>query len=270
MIKLAHHAMTWEGWCREHGQALDRRQTLREIASSGYRGIEVSPNLVGSDPVALLDELRQADLSIAAVATAVAAVPYPPSAQEFAAAVQTTRGLGGDQLMLCGGFLGNKRRVNLEQDYTRFAEVLCDCCEVAGEHGVSVAFHPHLGCLIETTSQTQRLLESGLDRFNNFALCMDTGHLAAAGVEPLAFINTFGSRIRHVHLKDWFDEPGAGHFVELGSGNVGLDFAAIVVALDAIGYEGWYVVETDRCNGTPAESAEQSRRHLESVAVLSG
>lgn len=266
-IKLAHHAMTWEGWARDQDQPLDPRDMLAQIAEAGYLGVELSPGLFTNDAVSARAALADACLELAAVATAVAAVPYPSSAEEFRNAVDTAARLGVSTIMLCGGFLGSKRRINFESDYEQFAEVLRDCCDAAEAQRITVAFHPHLGCLIETVEQTRTLLELGLADRDNFALCMDTGHLAAAHSAPIDFIRAFGAKIQHVHLKDWHEQPGAGHFVELGSGNVGLDFAAIVSELEKVGYDDWYVVETDRCTSTPAESARQSREHLEAVYV---
>ncbi len=264
-MKLAHHAMTWEGWCHRNNTEVDAAAVFREVAEAGYAGVEISPSEVWGTPEAARARAEENELTIAAVATAVAAVPYEPSHAEFKAACTTARALGVDTLMLCGGFLGTKRRVNLPDDIPTFAGVLRECCRVVDDHGLTVAFHPHVGCLIETTEQTEQLLDTGLADAPRFALCMDTGHLAAVGSDPLSFVDRFGNRIAHVHLKDWHDAPGAGQFVELGAGNAGLDFAAITGRLASVGYDGWYVVETDRCAGTPAESAAQSRQHLDAA-----
>lgn len=80
--------------------------------------------------------------------------------------------------------------------------------------------------------------------------------------DPIAFLQTFQEHIRHIHLKDWREEPGGGRFVELGRGNVGIDFAAVQHQLGRSGYRGWVVVETDKPTGSAAASAAASFEHL--------
>jgi inosose dehydratase len=89
-------------------------------------------------------------------------------------------------------------------------------------------------------------------------LCVDTGHLAAAGADPGAIVRAYPGRVRHVHLKDvdsalaaqvvagslsFADAVRRGMFVPLGTGDV--DVTGIVAALEGAGYRGWYVLEQD-------------------------
>jgi inosose dehydratase len=107
-------------------------------------------------------------------------------------------------------------------------------------------------------------------------LAVDTGELAAAGLDPVEVIRRYAGRVWHVQLKDalavdegdeylqphahwtvrvrggarevprWFAEPGAdGGLVDSG---------AVVRALVDIGYSGWVVVESDQ-SPHPAASA---------------
>lgn len=98
-------------------------------------------------------------------------------------------------------------------------------------------------------------------------LCVDTGHLAAAGADPVAITRDHPERVRHVHLKDvdqglaaqvaqgtlpFGEAVRAGMFVPLGRG--GVDIAAMVRTLEGSGYRGWYVLEQDvMLPGEPAE-----------------
>lgn len=92
-----------------------------------------------------------------------------------------------------------------------------------------------------------------------FRFNFDPSHLAYQGVDPAAFVLSFGSRIAHVHVKDvwWSDEPRAsgvfgghlpfGHrdrywdFRSPGRGRV--DFDEILRALNRVGYDGPLSVE---------------------------
>src|SRR5262249_7411002 len=93
---------------------------------------------------------------------------------------------------------------------------------------------------------------------SHIGLCVDTGHLAAAGADPGAIVAANPTRVRHVHLKDvdaelaaqvvagsltFADAVRQGMVVPLGTGNG--DVTGIVAALEGAGYGGWYVLEQD-------------------------
>jgi inosose dehydratase len=123
----------------------------------------------------------------------------------------------------------------------------------ATSRGVEISLHPHMGTMIESGAETERVLAG-----SRIGLCVDTGHLAAAGADPGAIVAADPSRVRHVHLKDvdtglaarvadgslaFGDAVRAGMFVPLGAGDV--DIAGIVRSLEGAGYQGWYVLEQD-------------------------
>ena len=123
----------------------------------------------------------------------------------------------------------------------------------AAGRGVEASLHPHMGTMIESGTETERVIEG-----SHIGLCVDTGHLAAAGADPGVIVATHASRVRHVHLKDvdgalaaqvvagsltFADAVRGGMFVPLGAGAV--DITGIVDTLEAAGYDGWYVLEQD-------------------------
>ncbi len=123
----------------------------------------------------------------------------------------------------------------------------------AHSRGVEAALHPHIGTMIENGSEVARVLAG-----SHIGLCVDTGHLAAAGADPVAIVAGNPERVRHVHLKDvdnalaarvvdgsllFGDAVREGMFVPLGQGDV--DIAGFVRLLEAAGYDGWYVLEQD-------------------------
>jgi inosose dehydratase len=113
-------------------------------------------------------------------------------------------------------------------------------------------------------------------------LCLDTGHCAFGGGDPVEVASAWGGRIWHVHLKDHdpavsrqaqeqgWDYPRAvreGVFCELGRGSV--DFAGVLGELRAAAYDGWLVVEQDvlPSMGTPAASAARNRAFLRTLGL---
>ncbi len=129
--------------------------------------------------------------------------------------------------------------------------------------GLTATLHPHVGTMVESGEETQRVLDG-----SGIGLCLDTGHLLIGGGDPVAVATAHPERIAHVHLKDvvldlarrvqsgelaYTDAVRAGVYVPLGGGDV--DLAAIVAALEADGYAGWYVLEQDTIlTGDPADT----------------
>ena len=112
------------------------------------------------------------------------------------------------------------------------------------------------------------------------SLCIDTGHCAYAGVDPVELYRRHSERVAYLHLKDLHPDSlrgralsfeaavAEGVFCPLGEGVV--DFAGLRAALDESGFAGWAAVEQDRLptdTTSPAEHAAASLRHLRAVGL---
>src|SRR5690606_31321802 len=104
--------------------------------------------------------------------------------------------------------------------------------------------------------------EAEIDLFmkhSSVPLLFDAGHLAFAGGDLMRVIDNHHARFTHVHTKDirravideldrsgesFLDAVIKGAFTVPGDGD--LDFEALVKALAANGYEGWFVVEAEQ------------------------
>ncbi|WP_214406588.1 sugar phosphate isomerase/epimerase family protein [Pseudonocardia lacus] len=119
--------------------------------------------------------------------------------------------------------------------------------------GVDAVLHPHVGTMVETGAEVERVLAG-----STVPLCLDTGHLLIGGSDPLDLAKAVPERIAHTHLKDvdatvaarvragdttYTDAVRGGMYRPLGQGDV--DIAGIVGVLEAHGYRGWYVLEQD-------------------------
>jgi inosose dehydratase len=124
---------------------------------------------------------------------------------------------------------------------------------VAAEVAVRAVLHPHVGTMVETGPDVQRVLEGSA-----VALCLDTGHLLVGGTDPAEIARQAPERIAHTHMKDvdaglarevrdgrrsYTEAVRAGMYRPLGEGDV--DTEAIVRHLTGRGYDGWWVLEQD-------------------------
>lgn len=141
-------------------------------------------------------------------------------------------------------------------DESQWATLLANLDQLhdrATERGMIAGIHPHIGTMVERGDEVDRVLKG-----SRVGICVDTGHLMAAGADPVALTMEYAHRVRHVHLKDVDGELAArvatgdvsfshavsmGLFLPLGMGSV--DLAAMVGALQRAGYGGWYVLEQD-------------------------
>jgi inosose dehydratase len=144
--------------------------------------------------------------------------------------------------------------------------------EVARSHGVYPVVHPHVGGYIEFEDEIERLVsDTDLD------LCLDTGHLAYARMDPAMMIEHHADRLGHVHFKDIRPEVlarvDAEHltfwqaieheiFCPVGDGLV--DIGSVLDVLDRIGYDGFATIEQDRVPGSGTPLADV----FKSVAVI--
>jgi inosose dehydratase len=136
---------------------------------------------------------------------------------------------------------------------------------VARDHGLRPVLHPHAGTHVEFLDEIEPLAE-------RIELCLDTGHLAYAGIDPVEALERWAERIACLHLKDldptranggdFWTAVRAGAFRPLGDGAV--DFPRLFAALSAQGFDGWATIEQDRApGGSPVADLIASRRFVE-------
>ena len=150
------------------------------------------------------------------------------------------------------------------------------------DENMPLAYHHHMGTVIETEAETRRLIESTND---SVKLLIDTGHMLFAGGNSIKITEDFIERIIHIHCKDirknildkslkndsTFRQAFLdGAFTVPGDGCI--DYKPFLTLLKSKDYNGWLVVEAeqDPAKANPFEYAKIGYNYLSKTAKECG
>ena len=280
------------GWCNddmpELGAENTFKQTVSEMALAGFSGCEIG-NKYPKDPAELKRQLDLRGMRIASrwFSSFLLTRHYEEVEAEFVRELGFLAAVGADRInvseqsysiqgkldvpILTGGY----RHVMDDSEWDVFSDGLSRLGRVALEHGFKLCFHHHMGTVVQTAEETDRMMEN-TDPDAVF-LCYDTGHFTFAGEDPLAMLKKYVSRVGHVHLKDmrlsvveqarannwsFLTSVRNGAFTVPGDGDV--DFDPVFELLSEAGYKGWLLVEAeqDPAKADPLEYAIRARKYI--------
>jgi inosose dehydratase len=273
--RLAGAPISWgvcevAGW----GWQLDAGTVLSQMREVGLVATEFGPDgFLPDDPQDKAKAL--ADQGLFAVGGFVPVVLHDPALDPVRTIGQALAGFtaaGAGTLVLAAatgtnGYDG-RRDPGLDDDgWQVLLQNLDRLAQLAGGMGITATVHPHVGTMVETSDDVERVLAG-----SGIGLCLDTGHLLIGGTDPVRLASEHAGRIRHTHLKDvdaawarrvrsgqvsYTEAVRGGMYRPLGQGDV--DIASIVASLEGAGYDGWYVLEQDRIlAGPPRASSVQT------------
>lgn len=151
--------------------------------------------------------------------------------------------------------LSHRPRIS-EAEIAALGEKLTKVAEYTLSQGVQIAYHHHMGTVIESEAEVDLLMKYTSPAVG---LLLDTGHLTFAGGDPIAVQKRYADRIVHVHCKDlreavlkdaknrdlsFLDAMLNGVFTVPGDGFI--DYLSIFNGLKASNYQGWLVVEAEQ------------------------
>jgi inosose dehydratase len=284
--RLAGAPISWgvcevPGW----GVQLPARRVLSEMRVLGLRATEAgAEGFLPGDGVELAQALAEAELAL--VGGFVPVVLHEPTALDGTLALvrmQAERFARAGGSVLLSAVVTDAAwspRVPLsDDDWRRIADGLSRLDEICAGYEIAHALHPHVGTLVETRDDVERVLEG-----SEVSLCLDTGHFEIGGVDSVALACEAHERVGHVHLKDVRGEIATelrsgglslleatrrGLFAPLGEGDAPV--AEVLRALGDHGYAGWYVLEQDAVieRGDDGSGAtEDVRRSIDFLSTL--
>lgn len=262
-------------------------QCVSEMALAGFTGSEVG-NKYPKDPEVLKKalELRGVEICNQWFSSFLLTKPFEEVEKKFRAQLTFLKAMGSkiigasEQSYSVQGQMetpvfGHKYVMN-EEEWNTLCQGLNKLGKIAkDEYGISLTFHHHMGTVVQTAEETERLMEGTDPEY--VSLLFDSGHFAYCGEDPVAMVTKYVDRIKHVHLKDIRPEVvekvkaedmsflagvRAGAFTIPGDGCV--DFDSIFKVLEEADYAGYMVVEAeqDPAKANPLEYAIRARKFI--------
>lgn len=152
--------------------------------------------------------------------------------------------LGADTILVVPGYVGctfteEPECIAYDVAYERAQEALTDLSRHAQSAGVCIGIENVWNKFLLSPLEMRRFVDEVGSDF--VGVYFDVGNIIYIGY-PEQWIDILGSRIRKVHLSDYrYGAAGLTGFVDLFAGDV--DFAAVMRALERIGYDDYLTLE---------------------------
>ena len=264
-------------------------QALREAREIGYAGVERGQRMP-KDTQRLRAFLDEADIALCGGWCSGNLLVH--SVKEECAAIRNQveqfRALGAPCIVYaeCSNTVQGRRNTPVNnrpklsrEEVTAYASKLSQVAKWSADQGMPVAYHHHMGTIIESEREVDWLMEGSSGALH---LCFDTGHLLFGGGDVLATLERWGDRVLHVHYKNlrepvardvrergrsFLDAVIAGAFTVPGDPEGAIDFRTVTDALRRMDYKGWIVVEAEQ-DPEKADPYTYSKMGYETVRSL--
>ena len=205
------------GWCNddmpELGAENTFQQTVSEMALAGFTGCEIG-NKYPTDPAELKKALDLRGMRIASrwYSSFILTRSMEEEEKDFIANLDFLEAVGANHINVSEQsysiqgkvdvpiLTGGHKHVMNDAEWDRFCKGLNRLGQIASERGFKLCFHHHMGTVVQTSEETDRMMSNTDPRY--VFLCYDTGHFTFAGEDPLAMLKKYVDRVGHVHLKD--------------------------------------------------------------------
>ncbi|SDM81402.1 sugar phosphate isomerase/epimerase family protein [Siphonobacter aquaeclarae] len=270
-LKIGYSAITWGG---------NDTQAIQDIASLGFRGIQLRSNAFGpyrnkpSELKALLDAQK-----LSLVMFSSGNVEIDPAKEEstinyHVAHASFVKALGGTSIQLTNSARPKDRQPTTDE-LKRLSKVMNEIAKQTADLGIQTSYHNHMNQLGETPEEVDVIVQEMNPKY--MKLLLDVAHYHQGGGDPAKAIHQYKDLLYALHLKDvrcpleGNPNPKAYKFVELGTGNVNLP--SVFKALDEIKFNGWGIIELDGVpdtGKTALSCAETSKKFLQSQHIAIG
>ena len=266
-------------------------QCISEMALAGFTGCEVG-NKYPKDTAVLKKalDLRGMQICNAWFSTFLTTKPYEETEKGFIEHITFLKEMGakvvgiseqGHSIQGTDKSIFDEKYVMNDEEWDALCTGVNKLGKVAKDMGITLTFHHHMGTVVQTAAEIDRLMENTDPEL--FNLLFDSGHLAYCGEDYMYVLKKYINRIKHVHLKDIRPDVVAdvktkgesflqgvrkGTFTVPGDGVI--DFEPIFKVLEENNYEGYVLVEAeqDPAIANPFEYAKKARAYIAEKAGL--
>lgn len=267
-------------------------QCISEMALAGFTGCEVGNKYPRDDIPALKKALSLRNMQIcnAWFSSFLLTKPYDEVEKDFTDHISFLKEMGAKVVGISEqsySIQGTDKSVFKDKyimnddEWARLCDGVNRLGKVAKDMGISLTYHHHMGTVVQTAAEIDRLMENTDPEL--FSLLYDSGHLAYCGEDYIGVLKKYANRVKHVHLKDirpevidkvkkenlsFLEGVRLGTFTVPGDGAI--DFGPIFDILADSGYEGYVLVEAeqDPAKANPFEYALKARKYIAEKAGL--
>ena len=292
-VKIGSAPDSWGVWFPSDDKQIPWQRCLDEIAEAGYQWTELGPyGYLPTDRATLQNELSKRGLRASgtfAMGHLEDDAAWPGLEKQIMGAGESLAFLGAEYLILIDDTYTNlwtgepTAPGKLDDEaWKHLVDRVHYVVDLVRERfGLQVVFHPHAETHVEYEDQIERLL-SQTDP-ERVVLCLDTGHHAYRGGDPISFLRRHHRRIPYLHLKSvqpdlqrrvaeenipFAHAVGMDLFCEPSQGVV--DFPALCRVLQEIDYNGYAIVEQDMYPASfdkPLPIARRTREYLRAIGI---
>ncbi|UPO90757.1 sugar phosphate isomerase/epimerase [Niallia sp. Man26] len=291
-LKLGTAPCSWGIWFPVNEKQTPWERCLDEIQEVGFKGIELGPwGYLPNQYEQLEKELFKRNIELVATTlmddlTSNSNMKKILSTLDEMAALQL-KFLSAKYIVLIDdtytdlftGELVRPKELNTKE-WDNFVNNINKIKDYAkSNYGLETVFHPHAQTHVETEEQIEQLL-----RDSDIQLCLDTGHHAYAGGDPVKFMLKHHNRVSYLHIKNcdinvrskmlqenWSlaKAVGEGIMVEPNLGAVNME--EFLKVLIKVNFNGWAIVEQDMYPAPfdkPLLVAKRTYEYLESIGMV--
>jgi len=175
-------------------------------------------------------------------------------------AVSAAKFLGkvGSQFIILNGGVAKSQKPEgfSNDDFKQLAKTMNAIGKSVRNYGVFACMHPHVGCMVESPDDVDRLLEY-LD-ISLVGLCVHAAHQVIAGCDPYEIYEKHAELVNYAHIGE-IGKENKGAL--LGEGI--LDQKRLMKALLDAGYDGWIVIESSKEGVSPRDYALHAKNYIE-------
>ena len=284
---------SWGVWFPDDPRQIPWQRFLDEVAQAGYDNIELGPyGYLPTDPPTLTSELEARGLTVTggfAMADLADPAQWPEVERQVVGASTVLQALGAGFLVLIDDTYTDlftaESRGPKRLDHAAWKRLVDTTHKVADlvreRFGLKLVFHPHAETHVEYDDQIELFLDQ-TDPERVF-ICLDIGHHAYRGGDPVDFMRRHHQRIPYLHLKSvdadiqrevetdgipFATAVAMGMFCEPAEGKV--DFVAFRDVLHEVDFDGWAIVEQDLYPTSfdkPLPIATRTRKYLRDIGI---